>query len=116
MSSNHLPLAPHVFEILLSLSTGARHGYGIISDVRERTGGDVVIGTSSLYASIRRMLKTGLIEDDGDQRTDDSGGPPRRYYRITDLGADVVRQEAERLHRAAAAASSILESPASARD
>jgi DNA-binding PadR family transcriptional regulator len=104
----HLPLAPHVFEILLTLSQGPRHGYGIIAAVEERTGGAVLIGTSSLYAAIRRMLATGLIEDSGTRPDEQSGGPPRRYYRVTELGLQVARLEADRLRRAAKAAGRLL--------
>ena len=105
----HIPLLPHVFEILLSLSIRPRHGYGIISDVSERTQGVVTIGTSTLYATIRRMLKAGLIEDHGDQPDESSDGPPRRYYAITGLGREVARLETERLRRAGAAAEALLE-------
>jgi DNA-binding PadR family transcriptional regulator len=97
-----------VFEILLSLSIRPRHGYGIISDVRERTGGVVTIGTSTLYATIRRMLKAGLIVDHGDQPDEGSDGPPRKYYAITGLGREVTRLETERLRRAGAAAQALL--------
>jgi DNA-binding PadR family transcriptional regulator len=98
-----------VFEILLSLSIRPRHGYGIISDVIERTQGVVTIGTSTLYATIRRMLKAGLIEDHGDQHDESSDGPPRRYYAITGLGREVARLETERLRRTGAAAEALLE-------
>ncbi len=110
----HLPLAPHDFEILLSLSHRPLHGYAVIADVRERTSGDIVLGTSTLYAAVRRLRRAGLIDEDG-SRPHESHGPPRRYWRISDLGGDVVRMEADRLRRTAAAADSLLgESPARA--
>ncbi len=110
----HLPLAPHDFEILLSLSRSPLHGYAAIADIRDRTSGDIVLGTSTLYAAVRRMRRAGLIDEDG-SRPPKSNGPPRRYWRITGLGGDVVRLEADRLRRAAAAADSLLgESPARA--
>lgn len=67
------------FEALLAIYSQPMHGYGIISSVREPTNGDVVIGTSSLYAIIRRLLRDGLIEDAGDLPAAESKGPPRRY-------------------------------------
>ena len=103
-----LPVAPHIFEILLALSQGPRHGYRIIADVSERTGGGIVIGTSSLYAAIRQMLRDGLIEDAEPGEVEPSSGPPRRYYAITDLGSDVARLEAQRLRGAVAAAEVLL--------
>jgi len=112
----HLPLSPHVFEILLSLSGEPRHGYGIISDVRERTGNTVNIGTSTLYASIRRLLELGFVRDEGDLPSPDSDGPRRRYYSITDTGREVAELEADRVRRSARAARGLLRASAKARD
>jgi len=112
-SRQHLPLAPHDFEILLSLSRGALHGYAAIADIRERTAGDIVLGTSTLYAAIRRLRRGGLIDEDGDRRAA-SNGPPRRYWRITTLGSEVVRLEAERLRRTSTAADALLGSETTA--
>ena len=105
---DHLPLAPQAFEILLALGRRPRHGYGIIAEVRERTNGAILIGTSSLYAAIRRLRASGLIADCDDQADEQSAGPPRRYYRITQLGIEVARLEAERLRQAAQAADRLL--------
>ena len=107
----HLPLAPHVFEILLTLSQGPMHGYGIVAAIRDRTDGDVVLGTSTLYATIRRMERDGLVEEAGEAPDEDSGGPPRRYHRATELGLEVARREARRLRRSAEAAEALLEDP-----
>jgi DNA-binding PadR family transcriptional regulator len=112
----HLPLTPHVFEILLSLSNEPRHGYGIIHDVRERTGGAVTIGTSTLYASIRRLLELGFVRDEGDLPTRDSDGPPRRYYAITESGRELALLEAARVQNAARAARNLLRASAKAQD
>jgi DNA-binding PadR family transcriptional regulator len=103
----HLPLAPHDFEILLSLSRGPLHGYAAITQIRDRTQGDIVLGTSTLYAAVRRLRKAGLIDETGD-RVRESNGPPRRYWGITELGVDVVRLEAERLRRTSASADALL--------
>lgn len=110
-----LPLAPHDFEILLSLSRRPLHGYAAIAEIRDRTGGDVVLGTSTLYAAIRRLRKAGLIDEAGDH-PQESSGPPRRYWRITDLGNQVVRLEADRLRRAARSADELLDAAARASD
>lgn len=105
---DHTPLTPQVFEILLVLAQGPRHGYGIMAEVRARTDGAVDIGTSSLYATIRRLLADGLLDDAGKHEDGSSAGPPRRYYRLTELGGAVVRLEAGRLRDAAAAAEQLL--------
>ena len=97
------PLTPQAFQILLSLVDGAElHGYGIIQDVAARTEGEVSLTASTLYAAIKRMVDTGfIVEVDA---TGESGGAPRRCYRITRSGRQVAQQEAERLARTVAMA------------
>jgi len=97
----HLPLPPQHFEILLSLADRPQHGYGMVKDIRERTGGTVNLGLSSLYAAIRRLIRDGLVEEAGEQPRDESAGPPRRYYRLTADGRAVARLEAERAQQVA---------------
>ena len=96
-------LSPQSFQILLSLAGGgALHGYAIIQNVRERTAGDVVLTASTLYAAIKRMLDGGLIvEVDAPAET---GGAPRRCYRISKAGRLEAQHEAERLARTVAMA------------
>ncbi len=96
---DHLPLTVPVFQILLSLADLDLHGYAIIQDIRARTGGEVRLTASTLYAAIKRLLAGGLIEE-LDERPDPAlDDARRRYYRITAFGRDVARQEAARLHR-----------------
>jgi len=94
-----LPLAPHSFQILLSLLERKLHGYSIIKDVEERSGGEMRLGTSTAYAAIKRMVEDGLLEQAEPPGEESSGGPPRRYYRITDLGRKVARAEGLRITR-----------------
>jgi DNA-binding PadR family transcriptional regulator len=96
-------LTPQAFQILLSLADGADlHGYAIIQDVRERTGGEMSLTASTLYAAIKRMLDGGLIvEVDAPAET---GGAPRRCYRISKAGRLEAQHEAERLARTVAMA------------
>jgi PadR family transcriptional regulator PadR len=104
MSDPHTPpLSPQVFQILLSLVDGTpRHGYAILRDIEERTGGEIRLTASTLYAAIKRMLDRGLLaEVDAPEET---GGAPRRCYRIRQTGRDLARAEAERLARAVAMA------------
>ena len=56
-------LTPAVFEILLSLAGGERHGYAILRDVEERTGGSVVLHAGTLYRALGRMVDDGWIEE-----------------------------------------------------
>jgi len=101
---HYLPLQPNDFEILLALNESEKHGYRIIRDIEQRTGGAVKLGTSTLYAAIRRLLAAGILEDAGSKSKQASGGPPRRYYRMSELGRRVLRLEAQRLQEVAAAA------------
>jgi DNA-binding PadR family transcriptional regulator len=83
-------LKPADFHILLALAAGPRHGYGIMKEVEQESGGGVRLEIGSLYRLLGRLLEAGLIEDaEGDER--------RRYYRITRLGRRVLKTEAERL-------------------
>lgn len=102
MSDRTAPLTTPVFQILLSLVDADLHGYAIIQDVAARTGGEVRLTASTLYAAIRRMLDARLVvEVDAPA---ESGGAPRRCYRVTREGRRVAREEAERLARAVAMA------------
>ena len=90
----YLPLKPVVFEILLSLATTPRHGYGVLQHVRERSGGRIRLETGPLYRHLKRLLDDGLVgEVEGDEDDDER----RRYYALTDLGRAVVHAEGRRL-------------------
>ena len=93
-----LPLTPAVFNILLALADGEKHGYGIMLEVEANTKGQVFMGPGTLYGSIKRMLQAGLIEESY-ERVDPGMDDPRRrsYYRLTGLGKRTLRMEAERL-------------------
>jgi DNA-binding PadR family transcriptional regulator len=94
------PLSAQVFQILLSLVDDDLHGYAIIQDVTERTGGEVKLTASTLYAAIKRLLDTGWIEEVRQRpRADDDAR--RRYYHLTTVGRQAARAEAHRLERLA---------------
>jgi DNA-binding PadR family transcriptional regulator len=86
-----LPLSPHQFHILLSLVDQERHGYAVIQDIEQRTGGALRLGTGTLYTAIARLAELGLIADTGkaDER--------RRFYRLLPLGRAVLKAETARL-------------------
>ena len=89
-----LPLTPAVLNILLAVADEERHGYAIMREVEERTGGKARLGPGTLYGSIKRMLAEGLIEE-SDERPDPAlDDQRRRYYRITDFGRLVAGAEA----------------------
>ena len=100
LPQDHLPLSVPVFQILLSLSDQDFHGYAIIQDIRGRTGAEVELTASTLYAAIKRLLDDRLIVEVESRTPGEGGDPRRRYYRITPAGLEVVRLEAARLERA----------------
>jgi DNA-binding PadR family transcriptional regulator len=94
-----LPLHRDTFHILVSLADCDRHGYSILLDVAERTGGALRFSPSSLYASIKRLLRQGLIEELAERPDPDRDDERRRYYRLTRLGRRVAEVEARRLEQ-----------------
>jgi DNA-binding PadR family transcriptional regulator len=88
-----MALKPEDFLILLVLSRGERHGYGIMKDVETESGGEVEIGIGSLYRLLGRMMRAGLVAA-GAAR---SGDERRRNYRLTPRGERVLREECLRL-------------------
>src|SRR2546422_9896838 len=94
-----LPLRPSVFHILLALSDGDLHGYGIMQEVAEHTQGQIKLGPGTLYGSIKRLLSDRLIVE-ADERPDPAmDDERRRYYRLTDFGQQVLRAEARRISK-----------------
>jgi DNA-binding PadR family transcriptional regulator len=89
-----LPLRPVEFHILLSLTDGERHGYGILQDARER--GEAVPDIGTMYRALARMVDQGMIEA-AESRQDPEAGERRNYYRITAFGLKVAKAEAKRL-------------------
>lgn len=95
----YLPLQTHVFHILLSVIDEEQHGYSIIKDIACRTDGDLMLGTSTLYAAVKRLVKMGLLKEVSPKVKTGSEGPRRRYYQATDLGREVAREEALRIRQ-----------------
>jgi DNA-binding PadR family transcriptional regulator len=93
------------FLILTSLADGSQHGYGILTDVAEISGGRVRLRAGTLYTALDRLRADGLIAVDREEVVD---GRLRRYYRLTPPGTRQLAEEAARLHANAAAAMSRL--------
>jgi PadR family transcriptional regulator, regulatory protein PadR len=88
------------YYVLAALLEERLHGYGIIKRVQRLSGGTAKLTTGTLYGALDRLAGQGLVEPAGEEQVD---GRLRRYYRITDDGAEAVRAEAERMRRAARA-------------
>ena len=97
---NMLPLTSAVFNILLALADGEKHGYAIMQDIEQSTGGKMRMGPGTLYGSIERMQKAGLVEESEDRPEPAHDDERRRYYRLSEFGGRVLSAEAARLAQA----------------
>lgn len=102
--TTHAPLTPAVLHILLALSTGPRHGYGIMKQVKADADEKVNLGPGTLYGSLQRMIDSGLICE-SEKRIDPELDDERRiYYEITGLGQQALAAELQRYRRIIAVA------------
>lgn len=93
------PLTPAVFHILLALSTGERHGYGIMKQVETDSEGKVKMGPGTLYGSLKRMLDAGLVKE-SERRVDPALDNERRiYYALTAEGRAALAAEIARYRK-----------------
>lgn len=92
----YLPLPQAQFHVLVSLTSGERHGYAIMQDVEASSNGLVRMGPATLYGTLKRLVEAGLVEEVG-QRPEADDDQRRRYYRLTGLGRRVCSAEANRL-------------------
>lgn len=91
------PLPSAAFNILLALAGEDLHGYAIMRQVEQQTGGRMRLGPGTLYGSLRTLLEASLIAElDGSPGPEDSS-ERRRYYRLTSAGLKLVRSEVEGL-------------------
>jgi len=106
-ADSFLPLKPIEFLILMTVATGERHGYGIMLDIAERTGGSVRLEAGGLYRNIRRLLADKLLTESARRPAADLDDERRRYYALSALGKRVLAAEALRLRALVRAAEAI---------
>src|SRR6185369_6227244 len=94
-----LPLSSSVFHILLALSDGDLHGYGIMQEVAEHSGGQIRLGPGTLYGAIKRLVGNGLIVEADERPDPELDDERRRYYRLTDFGQKVLKAEVQRISK-----------------
>jgi DNA-binding PadR family transcriptional regulator len=98
-----MPLRPLVFETLLALAAGDQHGWALIRELEQRTGGAILPG--NFYRTLHAMLADGLVEEVDDVAPARRRALPetglnagrRRYLRITAAGREAARAEARRM-------------------
>jgi DNA-binding PadR family transcriptional regulator len=93
----YLPLSPSLWEVLVALADGDKHGYAIGKDVARRTNGEVTLRATTLYTVLKRALDEELIEETSERPDPSLDDERRRYYRLTDRGRKVAVAESERL-------------------
>ena len=87
----YVPMTESGFYILFCLQS-PQHGYGISQQVKRMTGGEVTISAGTMYGTLSKMEKDGLIRF---YREEDK----RKLYQITDLGREVLSTEIRRIER-----------------
>jgi DNA-binding PadR family transcriptional regulator len=96
MDPNHyLPLQEPTLYILLSLHNGEKHGYAILKEVAELSGGRVKLSTGTLYGALYRLLDQGVVE----QLASKDGSRGKKTYRLTPSGLEVLGAEMDRMQQ-----------------
>lgn len=97
------PLSPAVLHILLALSGGSAHGYGIKQEAEARSEGTVRLGPGTLYTAIQRLLDAQWVrETSADENPINGQEAQRRYYELTARGRRLLKEEVAYLERLAA--------------
>ena len=91
------PLPAAAFQIMLALADGDLHGYAIMRQVEEQTGGRLRLGPGTLYGSIQTLVEGKLIEEVDRPEDADGRSERRRSYRLTVAGRKLARAEAEKM-------------------
>lgn len=87
----YIPMTETAFYILLCLQQ-EMHGYNIVQKVKDMTKGEVVIGAGTMYGTLSKMEKDGLISFVKEEEK-------RKIYVTTDLGRQILGIEVNRIER-----------------
>lgn len=90
------PMSESYYYILLCLSRGENHGYGIMQMTERLSGGDVTIGSGTMYGATSNMMKKGWIEE---IMSHTPGIERKRLYSLTEEGREALHNEIKRLKR-----------------
>jgi DNA-binding PadR family transcriptional regulator len=97
-SNTSLPLTEATFFILLSLSSGPKHGYAIMKGVNLMSKGRINFSTGTLYGALKRLLEQGWIVRNGENEGDsDETTRTRKEYALTALGKSMLNSEVTRM-------------------
>lgn len=87
--NSYMPMTETAFYILLALKMPL-HGYGIIKHVEELTEGRLVLGSGTIYGTLTKMQRDGIISVYADDKR-------KKIYEVTDVGKMLMRDEITRL-------------------
>ena len=90
--------------ILAILAAGPSHGYAIIEQLKQRSGGDLQLPEGTVYPALHRLERDGLLASDWSR----DSGRRRRVYRLTDLGTRELGERRVRWRRFTATIDSVL--------
>ena len=90
------PMSESYYYILLCLSKGPNHGYGIMQMTKTLSEGDVTIGSGTMYGATSNMMKKGWIEE---IVSNEPGLERKRLYCLTASGREALTAEINRLRR-----------------
>jgi DNA-binding PadR family transcriptional regulator len=99
MSESPAPLTAAMFNVMLALSDGDKHGYAILKDVAAQTDGEVQLSTGTLYGIVKRLLLEGMIVELRRRPAAEDDDSRRRYYHLTVEGRKVAVAEAVRMEK-----------------
>lgn len=91
--------------LLAILADGPRHGYGVIEQLRGRSGDAFDLPEGTVYPALHRLERSGLLQSGWD----DTAGRPRRVYQLTRRGQAQLREQRAAWSEFATAITSILE-------
>ena len=100
-ANDYLPLLARDFHILLALTDGQCHGYGLVKAIEQASEGTLRLDPANLYRALHKLTVSGLVKDAERRPAADAANERRRYYCITPLGCDVVAAEAARMRHLA---------------
>jgi len=75
--------------VLAALRDGPQHGYAIIKELRERSGGDFDVLEGTLYPALHRLEQAGLVKS----RWATAAGRRRRVYELTRRGTKALAEQ-----------------------
>ena len=103
----HAELLPGTLDLLIlkSVSLGKLHGYAVLLRIEQITGGALLVQQGALYPALYRLERQGLIESEWGVSDNNRRA---KYYKLTTLGRQRLRDEAAGWNRLADAMAAAL--------